>query len=274
MSNKEYIGFIGQGWIGKNYANDFENRGYQVVRHSLEQDRSKEIKECGITFIAVPTPSIKEKFDLSVVREVLHLIGKGNVAVIKSTLIPGSTERLQREFPDIVIMHSPEFLTEATAEYDASHPDRNIIGCKEEDRELAQEVLSIMAHAKYYAICSPREAELVKYASNCFFYTKVMFMNILYDLAERNGINWELFRDMMIADPRVGEMHTTPVHKGGRGGGGHCFIKDFSAFIELYKRDIGEDEGFNILKANEALNLKLLRKTGKSKDIVKQVYGE
>ena len=26
------IGFIGQGWIGKNYADDFDARGYAVVR--------------------------------------------------------------------------------------------------------------------------------------------------------------------------------------------------------------------------------------------------
>jgi len=266
------VGFIGQGWIGKNYADDFESRGYEVVRHSLEQ--SGDVKNCKFTFIAVPTPSINEKFDLSIVREVLGLIGKGNVAIIKSTLLPGSTEQLQSEFPEIIVMHSPEFLTEATAQFDASHPERNIIGCREEDESLAQEALSLMAPARYYAICRPKEAELVKYASNCFFYTKVVFMNILFDLAEKEGIRWELFRDMMINDSRVGEVHTNPVHKGGRGGGGHCFIKDFSAFIELYNREIGQDEGFNVLKANEALNLKLLRKTGKSKDIVKQVYGE
>ena len=170
MRNINTIGFIGQGWIGKNYADDFESRGYEVVRHSLETDNSGEIKKCKFTFIAVPTPSINEKFDLSVVQDVLRLIGKGNVAIIKSTLLPGSTERLQRQFPDIIIMHSPEFLTEATAQYDASHPERNIIGCREEDISLAEQIIAMMAPAKYYAICRPREAELVKYASNCFFY--------------------------------------------------------------------------------------------------------
>ena len=30
------IGVIGQGWIGKNYADDFEKRGYRVVRYALE----------------------------------------------------------------------------------------------------------------------------------------------------------------------------------------------------------------------------------------------
>ena len=28
------IGFIGQGWIGKHYADDFEQRGFDVVRYA------------------------------------------------------------------------------------------------------------------------------------------------------------------------------------------------------------------------------------------------
>jgi len=53
------IGFIGQGWIGKNYADDFEKRGYEIVRYALESpyiDNKEKIKECDIVFIAVPTP--------------------------------------------------------------------------------------------------------------------------------------------------------------------------------------------------------------------------
>jgi len=54
------IGFIGQGWIGKNYADDFEKRGYETVRYSLEKpyvDNKEKIKDCDLVFIAVPTPT-------------------------------------------------------------------------------------------------------------------------------------------------------------------------------------------------------------------------
>ena len=37
MNKNKKIGFIGQGYIGKNYANDFEKRGYNIVRYALEQ---------------------------------------------------------------------------------------------------------------------------------------------------------------------------------------------------------------------------------------------
>ena len=53
------IGFIGQGFIGKNYADDFVRRGYKVVRYARGAEFAKnkiKIKECDIVFIAVPTP--------------------------------------------------------------------------------------------------------------------------------------------------------------------------------------------------------------------------
>ena len=61
------IGFIGQGWIGKNYADDFETRGYRIVRYAKEEPHShnrEKIGGCDIVFIAVPTPYNKT-IDLS-----------------------------------------------------------------------------------------------------------------------------------------------------------------------------------------------------------------
>ena len=66
------IGFIGQGWIGMNYANDFEARGYEVVRYGLQPEyvNNKEaIKDCEIVFIAVPTPTTSSGFDITIVED-------------------------------------------------------------------------------------------------------------------------------------------------------------------------------------------------------------
>ena len=98
------IGFIGQGWIGKNYADDFEKRGYETVRYSLEKpyvDNKEKIKDCDLVFIAVPTPTTPTGFDDSILRQTVKLVGKGKIAVIKSTVLPGTTESIQRENPDI-----------------------------------------------------------------------------------------------------------------------------------------------------------------------------
>lgn len=271
------IGFIGQGWIGKHYADDFENRGYQTVRFSLEetykQNRSK-ISDCRITFIAVPTPTTPDGFDSSILIDALTNIGEGNIAVVKSTTTPGLIAELQDKFPSIYILHSPEFLVEKSAAYDAAHPNRNTIGLpieNEKYRALANEVLAILPKAPYEAVISSLESELVKYAGNCFLYTKVLFMNILYDTVVKSGGDYERVRQALIHDPRVGESHTMPVHDGGRGAGGHCFIKDFEAFRRYHGSLIDSNIASNMLNAMTNFNNSLLRESGKSLDLLNEV---
>src|SRR3989344_3819708 len=129
--SKIRIGFIGQGYVGKNYADDFEARGYTVIRYAKEKpyNKNKEaIKDCNVVFIAVPTPTTPKGFDDSIIRAVLLLVGKDKIAVIKSTIVPGTTKSMQNKNPNIFVLHSPEFLTESTALYDAKNPSLNIIG--------------------------------------------------------------------------------------------------------------------------------------------------
>ncbi len=274
------LGFIGQGYVGKNYADEFESRGFSVVRFSQEEPylhNKEKIREADIVFIAVPTPTKPEGFDSSIVREVLALVGKGKIAVIKSTLLPGTTEALAQEFPDIFIVHSPEFLSESTASADVKMPRRNIIGIPEQSdvyKEIAQYLLSLFPSAPYTLVCGAREAELIKYANNTFFYTKVVFMNILYDLAMAHGCAWEDIRNAMANEPWIGSMHIDPVHKTGRGGGGPCYIKDFAAFRSQYE-ELNKDDalGVGLLRAIEEKNLDLLSQSNKNIDIVEQVYG-
>lgn len=56
MDKDLLIGFIGQGFIGKNYANDMVERGFKVVRYDNENylENKDKIKDCDIVFIAVP----------------------------------------------------------------------------------------------------------------------------------------------------------------------------------------------------------------------------
>ncbi len=274
------IGFIGQGWIGRHYADDFETRGYTIVRYGLEAPytvNKEAIADCDIVFIAVPTPTTEEGFDASIVESVLPLVGKGNIAIIKSTIIPGTTEVLQAKFPDIYVLHSPEFLVEKTAAYDAAHPNRNIIGIPrdtEEYKDKARLVLSVLPVSPYTSIMRARDAEFVKYAGNCFLFTKVMFMNLLYDLVEHTGGDWSRIKDALIHDPRIGASHTEPVHAGGRGAGGHCFIKDFEAFREMYTERVGDTRGIEILRSLAEKNIELLVQSEKDIALLTGVYGD
>lgn len=279
MSKDLKIGFIGQGFIGKNYANDFEERGYNVIRYDLGEykDNKDKIKDCDIVFVAVPTPTTSKGFDDSIVKEVLHLIGKGKIAVIKSTLRLGTTRKMQELFPDITIMHSPEFLREVSAAADARRPDRNIVGILDmEDKDLhkkAQLVMSILASAPYELITVAEEAEMIKYGGNCFLYFKVIIMNVLYDLTQKKGLNYDVITDAMSNDARIGKSHLQVIHKGGRGAGGHCFIKDFEAMIEML-RDHDLHDQKEALEAIRKLNIKYLRESGKDLDLINGVYGQ
>lgn len=274
------IGFIGQGWIGKNYANDFEARGYEVIRYALEAPyvvNKERISECDIVFIAVPTPTTPKGFDDSALQTVLPLVGKEKIAVVKSTILPGTTEKLQRLFLDIFILHSPEFLVESTAAYDAAHPNRNIIGIPKMNalyREKAEAVLRVLPDAPYAKIMSARDAEFVKYAGNCYLFTKVMFMNLLYDIVASTGSDWSSVREALIHDPRVGTSHTEPLHKSGRGAGGHCFIKDFEAFREMYRANVPDTYGNTLLAALKDKNIELLVNSSKDLELLEGVYGD
>lgn len=274
------IGLIGQGWIGKNYADNFEARGYDVVRYAKEPpyDLNKDaIASCDIVFIAVPTPTTIKGFDDSIIRSVVPLAGQGNIAVIKSTILPGITESIQKENPDVIVLHSPEFLAEATVVFDVANPTRNIIGMPVDDeahRKASELVMSTLPKSPFESICTSRESELIKYGANAFLYTKVVFMNMLYDLAEKEGCAWEAVRAGIAADPRIGPSHTNPIHQSGRGAGGHCFIKDFAAFREEYERTVQDHLGSELLRAFESKNSELLINSGKDFVLLEGVYGD
>lgn len=281
MSKNPLIGFIGQGFIGKNYADDFERRNHNIIRYDVDtyKNNKEKIKECDVVLIAVPTPTTPDGFNYDIIQEVLGLIGKGKVAVIKSTIKVGTARKLQGLYPDIIVMHSPEFLTEKTAARDAQHPDRNIIGITDPENkklyEQAEFVLSVLPRAPYSLITKVENAEMIKYGGNCWFYVKVVFMNMLYDLIEKHQheLDYEHVKEGMAHDLRIGPTHLDVVHQGGRGAGGHCFIKDFEAFIEMFQ-DTSIDEHKEILEKIRDLNIKYLRDSNKNLDLLKGVYGK
>ncbi len=273
------IGFIGQGFIGKSYADDYVARGFEVVRYSLESEfagNKDSLKTCDVVLIAVPTPTTPVGFDSSILESVLPLVGEGKVAVIKSTVVPGTTRTLQNKFPNIVIMHSPEFLSSATAAQEAAHPNRNIIGVvNERDKPKAEEIIKTFAAAPYTLVCTAEEAEIIKYSRNVVGFLRILYYNLAYDLASKHGATWAPIKEAIAHDPDNGPQYTTPVHKSGRGAGGHCFIKDFSAFRRAYENAFPEDLlGASFLSAAEKKNLELLAATNKDQQFVRDVYGE
>ena len=279
-SKKPLIGFVGQGWIGRAYADNFEERGYSVVRYSLEKEyvgNKNKIKDCDIVFIAVWTPTTPNGFDDSVIRSVLKLVGKGKIAVIKSTILPGTTEKIQEDFPEIVLLYGPEFLSVASHVHDAAHPFANLVGMSINDAKhllAAERVTKVLPKAPFSQICSSTEAEIFKYSHNASGYMQIILFNIMYDLAKKLGANWDNVHRAILADPLISNRYAQPIHKSGRGAGGGCFIKDIAALKLHIKKHLPEDTlAHAVLEAAEQKNIELLTSTNKDLDLLTGVYG-
>ncbi len=296
------IGFIGQGWIGKHLADNFDKRGYVTIRYAKEPPHNEnldKLAEADVIFVAVPMPTTPTGFDDRILRTVLAHAQKRQIVVIKSTVLPGTTDSFSKQYPDLFIFHAPEFLRETSVKQDVEKPERNIVGIPSvhfDDpvwQKKAQEVLSVLPFAPYNVICTAPEAELTKYGGNNFLYMKVVFMNTLYDLAEHHGARWDVIAKNMTADSRIGTSHMQPVHQHdhmikesgltaepsaaqvGRGAGGHCFIKDFAAYRAHYEETRPKNkETHALLRAFEVTNNELLRSTNKDLDLLQDVYGD
>lgn len=270
------IGIIGTGWIGGSYAKDFIDRGYNVIQYSLDPEfvgNKNLISTCDYVFIAVPTPTTPNGFDYSIVEDVLSLVGDKKVAVIKSTILPGTTERLQKKFPNIVVMHSPEFLREESALFDVKNPERNIIGYVDErGYEAAKKLMVILPKARFEHICLSEVAEAAKYMGNFLLYLKVLGANIIYDFCQLSNVDYGSVRDMVKDDSRIGSSHLDIQHKSGRGAGGHCFPKDSAAIRTVF--DHNNSAALGALLSLENYNKSLLISSNKDLDILNGIYGD
>ncbi len=279
------VGFVGQGWLGKNYADDFEKRGYSVIRYSLEEPHVKNrdaISTCDIVFIAVPTPTTPKGFQDHIVREALAHVGNGKIAVIRSTLMPGTLRSMQKQYPKKILMHAPEFLSRITAADDAAHPAQNIIGIARATpayTAAAKKVLAVMPKAPSM-IVSAETAELYKYVHNTSLFARSIFMNLLYEIAVGFGVDWDdikraIQRDPMIAFQveNVSHWHIEPRHTGGRGIGGDCHIKDIETLSRVYAQVVGDTDGTKAIDAMKRKNIHLLLQSKKDLHLLEGVYG-
>ncbi len=280
MPNKKpLIGFVGQGYVGGSYAANFEKRGFEIVRYSLEKQycaNHDRIRYCDLVFVCLPAPTTQKGFDISIVAEGLSLIGKGKIAVIKSTMPPGMSRKLQKTFSHIILLYSPEFLSVVTAQEDVDQPFSNIIGMAGDDarhRAAAEFLNSILPPAPFTHACSSEEAELIKYGHNMSGYMQVLTFNLIYDLAQKLRCDWDAIRPAFGADPMISNRYSNPVHNGGRGAGGACFIKDAAAFARLYRKAVGKPQGQAFLETAQRYNRTLLVGSKKDLDLLKGVHG-
>ncbi len=259
MNKTKQIGIIGAGMVGGASQRYFEKAGFPTLVYDPPKgfDDVSVLERADFIFVCVPTPYDEEKggFDLSFVDAAFKLIPDGKIVVIKSTILPGTTEEFQKKYPNLKVLFNPEFLTEVTADQDMNFPDRQIVGYTKESYTVAGDIMQILPLAPIERIIPATAAEMVKYYGNTWFSVKVVFANQMYDICKKLGVEYDQVMDAASADKRIGRSHLQIFHKGYRGYGGKCLPKDTRALIQLGDR-LGVS--LDLLKAAEAINNKLV----------------
>jgi len=203
-----------------------------------------------ITFLAVGTPSSADGIDLSYLTAAAMEIGEGikqnrgyHVVVVKSTVIPGTTDRVVRQLIEMAagvsagsfgLCMNPEFLREGSAVADFMDPDRIVIGQWDEKSgaRLAELYASFDCPKLFTSL---RNAEMTKYASNALLATLISFSNEFASMCEATpGTNVEEVLKALYLDRRFsadgGERPGILTYlKAGCGFGGSCLPKDVAA---------------------------------------------
>ena len=249
------IGIIGRGFVGSAVEFGFSAQtGCDVEVKVYDKDPTKSthtlketVNKSDIIFVSVPTPSNPDgSMHLGILESALNDIDSINnnnaIILIRSTVTPGTTRNLQEKFNKLRLVFNPEFLTERSAKFDFINQSRFILGGEPEYTKEVAELYRWRFGKSVPCIETNFEtAEMIKYMNNCFFATKVSFMNEMKSIADRCNVDWSMAVEGFVRDGRIGHTHlNVPGPDGKRGFGGSCFPKDIQAMIQFGK-DLGVD---------------------------------
>ena len=274
MKLKQKIGIVGNGFVGSavqygfspNVGVDAEVRVYDLNPNKSTHTLEETVNESDIIFLSVPTPANKNgSINIDILDKALNDINKvserDNIILIRSTIVPGTTRELQAKYNRLNLLFNPEFLTERSAKFDFINQSRFVIGSSEQTgNQLCSERFTDLIRDRFgdcVAVLKTNyeTAEMIKYMSNCFFATKVSFMNEMYQIAEKSNVNWDDAVAGFVADGRIGHSHLgVPGHDGKFGFGGSCFPKDIQAMID-YAENIGVES--SVLRGTWEKNLQV-----------------
>ena len=235
------IGIIGQGFVGNAVYQKFKNY-YDVLTYDLDESKcnssEQETLDNKIVFVCLPTPMKSDgRCDTSLVEYAIKRCSEFGIAktvVIKSTVSPGTTARLNSLYPNMSVVFNPEFLTERNAINDYEYQTRIILGGPRPGTTELKQVFSKVFPKAHIIKTDSTHAEMVKYLTNTFLATKVSFANEIYQICEGLNIDYDKVIEYSTHDERLGDSHwNVPGHDGDFGFGGHCFPKDLSALINL-----------------------------------------
>ncbi len=262
------IAIIGQGYVGLTAALCFADAGHFVYGVERNQAKLASLNEGSVPFfepglqelmarvtasghlvfqadmtgctadavvVAVGTPTLRSggadlRFVWEAMKSIRQLAEPPALVMVKSTIPPGTSERILSEAPDLSDRYcfSPEFLSLGTALEDWQRPSRVVVGFHNKALLPVLEDLYRGIEAPWVST-TPTNAEMIKYASNAFLATKVSFINEIANLCEGVGADVTSVSAGLRLDPRIGSSYLNA----GVGYGGSCFPKDTQALAHL-----------------------------------------
>jgi UDPglucose 6-dehydrogenase len=231
------IGVIGLGHVGRSVVDLFKPHAHVVAWDKADgiDYPDRELAECLYAIMCVGTPPHADgSADLTAVQDAIESLPCDRV-LLKSTVPPGTSARLARQTGKRVCFW-PEYIGESRY-FNPFFPTRIdevpfvILGGEPVDRRwFIDQLLPVLGPTKTYYQCAATEAELIKYAENSYFATKITFVNEFRRICEHFDVDWHAVREGWLLDPRVERMHTG-AFQGSQGFAGRCLPKDLQAII-------------------------------------------
>lgn len=244
------IRVIGAGTVGEATGRALDDWGHDVTFTDIDDDVLADLDrrdydtaalsadlDVDLTLISVPSPYDEEtgQYSLAAVESAVETVADqaAGVVAIRSTVPPGTTERLAAEYGLEDYAMVPEFLFADTAYEDIQSAESVVIGS---GSHLASRVLRMAFDPQVTAVIEldPTEAEFVKLASNAFAATKISFANEVWRVARRYAADQNEPVDgnaILSAFRAVCPWHDPSMGlEGGRPYGGHCLPKDTRGF--------------------------------------------
>ena len=264
------IGFIGVGKLGKEAAEVMHEAGHDVLgydtrivkgcKHEMTWILEDVWKHGEIIFVAVPTPHHPDydgryptshlpnkDFDYTIVKDLLKEINKyttkDQLVVLISTVLPGT---IRREFIPLVenyrFIYNPYLIAMGTVKQDMVNPEMVIIGTEDgaltKDARILMKFYDTIVYAgTRYEVGTWDEAEAIKIFYNTFISTKVALVNMIQDVAEKNGnMNTDVVTTALARSTK--RIISDAYLKAGMGDGGGCHPRDNIA-LRWMAQDLG-----------------------------------
>jgi UDPglucose 6-dehydrogenase len=251
------IGIVGMGIVGNANYSGFNMLGHELVMHDIKFDTSiDEVKDTEIVYLCVPTPTVDDRCDTSIVESVIAELAQINytgIIAIRSTVYPGFTEQMNESYTDLSICFVPEFLRERCAADDFIN-NHTLLAVGTNDPHVYKKIVESHGHLpKNTKQLSPTEAEILKYFNNTFAALRIVFANILYEVCEKLECDYSKVKDSYVLTGKTVDLYLD-VNKKLRGYGGMCLPKDVLALASVLE-DLDLD--FNLIKSIDSDNKKL-----------------